>query len=172
MGLLVDVTRGIQPTTSKDLNANAAQLTTALTAAKDAPRKGTADDAIKAIVQYGSGEGAFAKDSPVASKIREAALSHPDERVRLAAAWMLAQASIGQDDESTGYMVLAGLVEQSKNNSVKIEANSILSAQAQAYQGTIDSAQATEPQKARARWALAEIERHRNDAKKPAEASR
>ncbi len=165
-GLLVDVTRGLKPTDSKDLPANAAKLTAAIDAAKEKPSKATSNEAIKAIVHFGLGENAFAKDSPVAKKIRETALSHPDERVKLAAAWMLAQGAPGQDDESTGIMILTQLITKANGRSVKLEANSVLRSLTDAYETLLADEKTPANQKTRARWAINEIKRHREAAAK------
>jgi hypothetical protein len=167
-GFVIDVVKGLGAPVGTDLKENAEQLGGALTAAKDSPNRANSDAAVKAIFSNSLVAGSFAADSPVVAKIREAALSHPDERVRLTAAWMMAQFAGGQDDASTGYMVLARLAENAKENIAKIEAADILNAVAKSQQQTIDSTDAnvTVQQKTRARWALAEIERLRADAKK------
>ncbi len=166
MGLLVEVTRGLKPTESKDLTANAAKLTASIEAAKEKPGKAASNDAVKAIVQFGLGENAFAKDSPVAKKIRETALAHPDERVQLAAAWMLAQGAPGQDDESTGIMILAQLVAKGKGPSVRLEANSVLRTLGDTYETLLADEKTPADQKTRARWAINEIKRQREAAVK------
>ena len=172
LGMIIDVIKGIGAEAGADLNANAEKLSLALASAKEAPSKRTSDEAIKALYGNALKAETWSAKSPVSAQIREAALSHPDERVRLTAAWMLAQVAPGRDDATTGYMVLAKLAEQSKVNVVKIESADILNSVIGAQQEIIDSTddKVTVQHKTRARWALDEIKRYREEARKAATA--
>ncbi|MBX3076557.1 hypothetical protein KF913_21785 [Candidatus Obscuribacterales bacterium] len=170
LGMIIDVVRDLPAQTNGDLKVNAEKLAAVLAAAKNAPSKRTSDDAIKSIYSNALNAASWGANSEVTAQIRDAALSHPDERVRLTAAWMLAQVAPGQDDASTGYMALAKLSQQSKDNTVKIESMDILNAVIGGQQQIIDSTDAavTIQQKTRARWSLGEIARHRDAVLKAA----
>jgi hypothetical protein len=172
LGLIIDVVRGLPAQKGSDLKVNAEELAGMLAAAKDAPGRRSSDEAIKALYSNALNVASWGPDSPVSAQIRDAALSHPDERVRLTAAWMLAEVAIGQDDASTGYMVIAKLAQQSRENDVKLEAANILNAVIGGQQQIVDSTDknVTGQQKERARWALGEIARHRDAILKAASA--
>lgn len=165
MGTVLDLINDVKPPSSTDLKANAEQLNDALNAAKDTADIASVDAAIRAVYSHSLVEGAFVTNSPVGSKIREAAISHPDERVRLTAAWMLSQVSGGQDDASTGYMVLSQLIERSSLNAVKLEAANILNAVETGAKHTLSQPTSSDAQLKNAKWTLEEIARQRAAAK-------
>ena len=115
---------------------------------------------MQAIYRYGLAEGAFAADSPVARIIREAVLSHSDERVRLMGSWVMQLASRTIDDEKTGIMVMGQIRQSGRSRINQLEAENILQVRRRSYQSTLDDETSSAGAKDLARLMISEMDRY------------